>query len=70
MTEQEKKEQDFLKGALSLGRRIQHRFKPEPLFAKTGVGYLKSEGVSTIAKVKTSVARTHAKRRALRLTHA
>ena len=62
MTEQEKKERDFLRGALSLGRRMQHRFKPEPLFATTGTGYLKSEGVSTIAKVKRSVAKSQAKK--------
>jgi hypothetical protein len=57
MTEQEKKELALLKGALSIGRRIQHRFKPEPLFATTGVGYLKSEGVTLMAKVKQSVAK-------------
>jgi len=32
--------------------RIQDRFVAEPLFAKTGRGYLKSEGVSTLQKIK------------------
>jgi len=27
------------------GLRIQHRFSAEPVYAKTGKGYLKSEGV-------------------------
>jgi hypothetical protein len=30
---------------------------PEPVFAKTGRGYLKSEGVATLHKIKTSVRR-------------
>jgi hypothetical protein len=37
--------------------RIQDRFVPEPLFAKTGRGYLKSEGVSTLQKIKSSLRR-------------
>jgi hypothetical protein len=32
--------------------RIQDRFVPEPLFARTGRSYLKSEGVSTLQKIK------------------
>ena len=36
---------------------IQDRFVPEPLFAKTGRGYLKSEGVSTLQKIKSSLRR-------------
>ena len=32
--------------------RIQHRFVAEPLFAKTGRGYLKGEGVSTLNRIK------------------
>ena len=35
--------------------RIQDRFVAEPLFAKTGRGHLKSEGVSTLQKIKTSL---------------
>jgi hypothetical protein len=37
--------------------RIQDRFVPEPLFAKTGRGYLKSEGVSTLQKIKSNLRR-------------
>jgi hypothetical protein len=40
------------KKALKEGLRIQHRFKAEPVFAKTGKGYLKSEGVSVLVKIK------------------
>jgi hypothetical protein len=35
--------------------RIQARFVPEPLFAKTGRGYLKSEGVATLQKIKSGL---------------
>ena len=31
---------------------IQHRFAAEPVYARTGKGYLKSEGVEEIRKVK------------------
>lgn len=37
--------------------RIQDRFVPEPLFAKTGQGYLKSEGVSTLQKIQSNLRR-------------
>ena len=37
--------------------RIQDRFTAEPLFAKTGRGHLKSEGVSTLEKIKSSLRR-------------
>jgi len=40
--------------------RIQDRFVPEPLFAKTGRGYLKSEGVATLQKIKSSLRRKSA----------
>ena len=40
---------------------IQDRFVAEPLFAKTGRGYLKSEGVSTIGKIKANLRRKAAK---------
>jgi hypothetical protein len=42
--------------------RIQDRFVAEPLFfAKTGHGYLKSEGVATIQKIKANLRRRAAK---------
>lgn len=37
--------------------RIQDRFVAEPLFAKTGHGYLKSEGVSTLQRIKSNLRR-------------
>ena len=37
--------------------RIQDRFVPEPLFAKTGRGYLKSEGTATLQKIKSNLRR-------------
>jgi len=37
--------------------RIQDRFVAEPLFAKTGRGYLKSEGVSTLQRIKSNLRR-------------
>jgi hypothetical protein len=33
------------------------RFVAEPLFAKTGRGYLKGEGVSTLNKIKANLRR-------------
>ena len=41
--------------------RIQDRFVAEPLFAKTGRGYLKSEGVWTLSKIKANLRRKAAK---------
>jgi len=35
--------------------RIQERFVAEPVFAKTGRGHLKSEGVSTLQKIKANL---------------
>ena len=39
--------------------RIQDRFVAEPRFARTGRGYLKSEGVATLQKIKSSLRRKH-----------
>ncbi len=41
-----------LKAAMKEALRIQYRFVPEPVFAKTGRGYLLSEGVNTLQKIK------------------
>jgi hypothetical protein len=46
-----------LRTAMRDALRIQDRFVPEPLFAKTGRGHLKSEGVSTLQKIKSSLRR-------------
>jgi hypothetical protein len=44
-----------LRAAMRDALRIQDRFVPEPLFAKTGRGHLKSEGVATLQKIKTNL---------------
>jgi len=35
--------------------RIQDRFVAEPVFGKTGRGYLKNEGVGTMQKIKANL---------------
>jgi hypothetical protein len=54
--------QKNLQAAMREALRIQDRFVPEPLFAKTGRGYLKSEGVSTLSKIKANLRRKSAGR--------
>jgi len=54
--------QKNLRDAMKEALRIQNRFVAEPLFAKTGRGYLKSEGVATLQKIKTSLRRPAAAR--------
>jgi hypothetical protein len=51
------KVQRNLRAAMKEALRIQDRFAAEPLFAKTGRGYLKSEGVSTLQKIKANIRR-------------
>jgi hypothetical protein len=46
-----------LRAAMKEALRIQDRFVAEPVFAKTGRGYLKSEGVGTIHKIKANLRR-------------
>ena len=53
--------QKNLQAAMREALRIQGRFVAEPLFAKTGRGYLKSEGVSTLGKIKANLRRKAAK---------
>jgi len=49
MTEtQQKRLKRIMKDAL----KIQDRFAAEPVLARTGKGYLKSDGVSTLQKIK------------------
>jgi hypothetical protein len=45
-------ENKFLKEAIKQGLRMQHRFVAEPVLARTGKGYLKSEGVETLQRIK------------------
>ena len=53
--------QKNLQAAMREALRIQDRFVAEPLFAKTGRGYLKSEGVSTLSQIKSNLRRKVAK---------
>ena len=53
--------QKNLQAAMHEALRIQDRFLAEPLFAKTGRGYLKSEGVSTLQRIKSNLRRHPAK---------
>ncbi|MGO8765995.1 MAG: hypothetical protein ACLQSR_12790 [Limisphaerales bacterium] len=46
-----------LRTAMREALRIQERFVPEPLFAKAGRGYLKSEGVSALQRIKLNLRR-------------
>ena len=45
-------ENKFLKEAVKQGLRMQHRFLAEPVLARTGKGHLKSEGVTTLQRIK------------------
>lgn len=53
--------QKNLQMAMREALRIQDRFVGEPLLAKTGRGYLKSAGVSTLSKIKANLRRKAAK---------
>lgn len=55
--------QKNLQAAMREALRIQDRFIAEPLFAKTGRGYLKSEGVSTLSKIKAGIRRKSSKQK-------
>ena len=44
-----------LRAAVKDALRIQDRFVAEPVFARTGKGYLKSEGVTTLQKIKANL---------------
>ncbi|MBW8863982.1 MAG: hypothetical protein JF609_03480 [Verrucomicrobia bacterium] len=48
-------ESKFLKEAVKQGLRMQHRFLAEPVLARTGRGYMKSEGVTTLQRIKASL---------------
>jgi hypothetical protein len=53
--------QKNLQAAMREALRIQDRFVAEPLFAKTGRGYLKIEGVDTLQKIKSNLRHRPAK---------
>jgi hypothetical protein len=48
-------ENKFLKEAIKQGLRMQHRFVAEPVLARTGKGYLKSEGVAPLQRIQASL---------------
>lgn len=56
-------ENRFLKEAIKQGLRMQHRFLAEPVLARTGRGYLKSEGVTTLHRIKASLKKSKPRRR-------
>jgi hypothetical protein len=41
--------------------RIQDRFAAEPVLARTGKGYLKSEGVATLQRIKANLKKPKSK---------
>ena len=51
-------ENKFLKEAVKQGLRMQHRFLAEPVLARTGKGFLKSEGVGTLQRIKAGLKKT------------
>ena len=53
--------QKNLQAAMREALRIQDRFVAEPLFARTGRGHLKTEGVSTLSKIKANLRRKAAR---------
>ena len=49
--------QKNLQAAMREALPIQDRFVDEPLFARTGRGYLKGEGVATLNRIKSNLRR-------------
>jgi hypothetical protein len=58
MTEAQRKR---FKRIMKDGLKIQDRFAAEPVYARTGKGYLKSEGVETLQRIKASLKRSVAR---------
>lgn len=57
MAEKEKtdfKDNPLFREVLEEGLAIQHRFSAAPVYAKTGKGYLKSEGVEELRRLRES----------------
>jgi hypothetical protein len=42
---------------VAIGLEMQHHFRPEPLYKLTGKGYMKSEGVAGLQRLKEEAAR-------------
>jgi len=51
----------FLKRTIKDALRIQDRFAAEPVLARTGKGYMKSEGVVTLQRIKASLKKSKSK---------
>jgi hypothetical protein len=45
-------EERIIAETVAEGLRIQHKFRPEPLYKHTGKGYMKSDGVEEIRRIK------------------
>ncbi len=45
-------QQAAIDAAIAEGLAIQHKFRPEPLYKYTGKGYMKSDGVAELQKIK------------------
>ena len=55
MTDEQRR---IFKRCIKDGLRMQHRFSAEPVLGPTGKGYLKSEGVETLQRIKASLKRS------------
>jgi len=53
---------DFIAAAVADGLAIQHRFKAEPVYARTGKGFMSPSGVAEIAVAKLASKTSHSKR--------
>ena len=53
----------LLQGVVRDGLKIQHRFSAAPVYAVTGKGHLKSEGVGTLQRIKRSLKEEQLKKR-------
>jgi len=53
LTDDEKK---IVAETVAIGLEMQHRFRPEPLYKIIGKGYMKSDGVAEIARLKEEAA--------------
>ena len=54
-------QQKLLQSVVRDGLKIQHRFSAAPVYARTGRGQLKSEGVGPLQKIKRSLKRRREK---------
>jgi hypothetical protein len=57
MNEDTRSREQILKDTVAEGLRIQHRFRPEPLYKTTGKGSYQSNTVEEIAAAKKNFAR-------------